>query len=315
MENIYIQWDDEEIISSESGMKSYYLWELKKIGVKIPQGFVLSQKAFLDFIADNGIYSKIEGLLTDFPSDIPGIRDRSQRLCDLFIGVEIPHNMGREINDACNRLSSKQRFQFAVRSSSTIEDLMPAGCAGIYDTFLKVKSNEEVKKAIKRCWQSAFGLRALAYLKKLNLLSTDMNMAILVQKMINPKFAGVMFTIDPVNGDASKISIEYSSGLGDKVVSGQHTSISLLVDKITGWIENLSIVPGRFSMDYGPLTMDQNSPQSIDLEEKYIYQLGDIGKQIEKHFGCYQDIEWAIDKASDEVVILQARPETIWNRK
>lgn len=314
----YITWDYDQAQAQEVGNKAAKIGELKKKGMKVPNGFAITKKAFLDFLIENGIYSKIEALLAELPDDahslgnlIPcqaltatpfekrGINEISQKLTQFFIDTKLSHKMANEITDACNCLADmdKENTLFAVRSSSIREDLDYASFAGLYDTFLN-QSLEDIHEAVKRCWQSAFGLRALVYLKKLNLKiknPTDIAMGVLIQKMIEPAFSGVMFTVNPTTGDASKILIEYMSGLGNLVVSGEVTPNSLLIDKITNQV-------------------DMDTVRDI-LEEGYIYQLTALAKKIEKVFGSYQDIEWAIDKDLQGVVILQARSETVWNIK
>ncbi len=295
----YIKWDYDQTMVAMVGNKAARLGQLRKIGIKVPQGFAITQKAYLDFLTDNGIYSKIKAMLSDLPAELSAIKAKSQGIDALFVKAEMPDEMVKEITDACNRLTSlfKEKIQLAVRSSSIIEDLKQASFAGLYDSFLRLKSQEQVLECIKACWQSTFGFRVLAYLKKLNIGIEDpleIAMGVLVQKMINQGFAGVMFTINPVNGDASKVLIEYSDRPGELVVSGKTTPDSLLVDKITGRIDK-----GKGNL----------------LKEKYIYQLTELAKEIEKNSGCYQDIEWMIDRDSQEVVILQARPETVWNER
>ncbi len=293
----YISWDYDQGMTPYVGNKAARLGELKKMGIKIPPGFVVTKKAFLDFLVDNEIYNQIESQLQHIPADIQGIRSRSDMICNSFTDAEIPNKMAGDIAEAYNLLAGE--VLVAVRSSSIIEDLSQASFAGLYETFLNLKSVAEVKRAVKRCWQSSFNVKVLAYLKRLEIKVKDLSeiaMGVLVQQMINPEFAGVMFTIDPITGDASKIAIEYTHGQGDMVVSGETTPNLLLIDKITNKI-------------------DRAAGDNI-LEKGYclpVCQLTELAKRIEKEFGCYQDIEWAIDRDSGEVVILQARPESVWN--
>ena len=303
----YIKWESERAIASLLGSKSYKLGELRKIGIKTPQGFTLTTKAFLDFISYNGIYSKIEELMADIPSDTQAIEDRSRRLQNLFIETRIPDKVLNEMTIAYNRLTSsfKEKICLAVRSSSMIEDLKSASFAGLYDTFLRVESFNEILKSIKGCWQSAFSSRALTYLKKLNLkikAPKEIAMGVIVQEMINQRFAGAMVTVNPVSGDSSKIFIEYSDKSGEYVVSGKCTPNSLLVDKITNRIDKSTVLKENGNL----------------LDERYIYCLVDLAKKIERNFDSYQDIEWVIEKDGsfpEDIIILQARPETIWNEK
>ncbi|MBU1782286.1 PEP/pyruvate-binding domain-containing protein [bacterium] len=297
-ENAYIIWEYDQTIAEQIGNKAAKLGELRKIGIKIPAGFILTKAAFLDFITANGIYTKLNKLLTHLPFQPEGIKKSSQRMSELFADSYIPTQIIDELASAGNILSAKT---FAVRSSSCIEDLDQASFAGLYDTFHNVSPGNELIEGVKRCWQSAFSLRALAYLKRLDLPIKDLkdlSMAVIIQQMINSRLAGVMFTVSPATGDASKILIEYSAGLGDSVVSGEITPHSILIDKITNQVSR---------------TGEQGSANL--LEERYIYQLTGLARRIEEHFGSYQDIEWTIDSDSAEIIILQARPETVWNKR
>jgi pyruvate,water dikinase len=303
----YIKWESEKATALLLGSKSYTLGELRKIGMKIPQGFTLTTKAFLDFISYNGIYSKIEKLFADIPSDLQAIEDRSQRLQNLLIETRIPDKVLSDITIAYNRLTSsfKEKICLAIRSSSTIEDLKSASFAGLYGTFLRVESFDEVLKSIKGCWQSAFSPMALTYLKKLNLnikALKEIAMGVIVQEMIKQRFAGVMFTVNPVSGDSSKIFIEYSDKSGEYIVSGKCTPNFLLVDKITNRIDKSTVLKENGNL----------------LDEKYVYCLVDLARKIERNFDSFQDIEWVIEKDAsfpEDIIILQARPETIWNEK
>jgi pyruvate,water dikinase len=268
---MYIKWGNDEATRAEVGTKSYYLREVQKLGIKVPEGFTLVTQSFLDFISE----SKIE------------VKDGEKEIEKLFAQAVIPDGIRDEITMAAKEI----RPPFAVRSSSVIEDMERSSFAGLYDTFLNVEP-ENLFEAIKRCWQRAFSSRCLAHLKKMRFKTmevSDMAMAVIIQEMIKPSFSGVMFTVNPVTGDGSKIFLEYTAGLSDGILSGRTNPISLVVDKVTDRIEGEDM-----------------------LGEYHFRELVSLGRRIEKHFGCYQDIEWAID---EEITILQARPETVWNKR
>ncbi|MEW6608971.1 MAG: PEP/pyruvate-binding domain-containing protein [bacterium] len=275
---MYIKWDNEMVTSEEVGNKAANLFELKRINISVPVGFVVTKKAFVDFVATHQLY------------------DLGQNIGHLLVGLEMPDKMSGEINEACQLLSSrvKKESLFAVRSSSSREDLPHTSFAGMYETFLNVEESG-VLKSIKGCWQSAFNPHLLSYLQTLgkgyqNI--QDMAMGVIVQEMINSRFAGVLMTIDPISGDPSKILIEYAKE--QLVTSGEGTPNRLMVDKITNQIDKIN----------GEI-----------LEERYVYQLTHLAKTIEQHFGSYQDIEWAIEQENGELIILQTRPESVWNRR
>ncbi|MEW6620299.1 MAG: PEP/pyruvate-binding domain-containing protein [bacterium] len=275
---MYIKWDNEMVTSEEVGNKAANLFELKRISISVPLGFVVTKKAFVDFVATHQLY------------------DLGQNIGNLLVGLEMPDKMANEISHACQLLSSrvKKESRFAVRSSSSREDLPHTSFAGMYETFLNVKETD-VLKSIKGCWQSTFNPHLLSYLQVLGKGYQDIQeiaMGVIVQEMINSTFAGVLMTIDPISGDPSKMVIEYAKE--DSVTSGEGTPNRLMIDKITNQIDKIN----------GEI-----------LEERYRYQLANLAKRIEQHFGSYQDIEWAIDKENGELIILQARPESVWNRR
>ncbi|MBI4777704.1 PEP/pyruvate-binding domain-containing protein [Candidatus Desantisbacteria bacterium] len=288
-----VQYDDESITPAMVGSKGYYLARLQGMGIRVPQGFILTGKAFLDFLEANGIGH----ILSDIPDDIEGMRRKSEDCLEAFAWARIPDEMSVQIMDACVQLAANS---LAIRSSSIVEDLPAASMAGLYDSFLQVPL-ENVLERVKGCWQSAFGFRVLAYLKGFGFRYkslNDMAMAVLIQEMIPPQLSGVMFTVNPISGDPSKIVIEYSPVL-EGVVSGRVSPVSIIVDKITEKPSPLPSPTGRGGK----------------IDEGYIQQLVTLGKMIEKYFGLYQDIEWVIDDRSSRVIILQARPETIWNKR
>jgi len=276
---MYIKWGVDEATLSEVGTKSYYLKEVKMLGIRTPEGFTLTTQAFLDFISFNEIEDKIKGLLE--------VKEGWKEIEELLALCSFPDVMADEITNACKEI----RTPFAVRSSSIIEDLGRSSFAGLYETSLNVRT-ENLFESIIKCWQSAFSFRCLTHLRKMGFKITEvsnMAMAVIIQEMVKPSFSGVMFTVNPATGDGSKIFLEYSAGLSEGILSGGTSPISLIVDKVTDRIEGENM-----------------------LGEGRLRELVALGRKIEKHFGCYQDIEWAIDS---DIVILQARPETIWNRK
>ncbi|MEW5766492.1 MAG: PEP/pyruvate-binding domain-containing protein [bacterium] len=292
---MYIQWNTDKA-TDELGNKAANLCRLKQMGIAVPEGFTLTKKAFLDFVSGHQIRERIMESLLGLPSDLLAIKERSQDLYSLFNRYEIPDKISKEITQACEALrGSKEKVRFAIRSSAGIEDLSSRSFAGMYKTFLNVETTDEVLRCIKGCWQSAFSFSALSYIKRTNIdikRIEDTAMAVIIQRMIKAKFSGVMMTIDPITGDPSKILIEYTAR--GNVVSGEITPNRLLVDKITHQIDKTI-----------------NSPEAI-LAEEHIFSLQNLAKRIEAHFGGYQDIEWAIDEG---VIILQARPETVWSKR
>jgi pyruvate,water dikinase len=182
----------------------------------------------------------------------------------------------------------------AVRSSATSEDAADASCAGQYDTYLSITGADEVIRHVERCWGSMNTGRALAYRRDQGI--DEPQMAVVVQRMFGARAAGVAMTLNPANGDRSKIAVEAAPGLGEAVVSGEVTPDHFLVDKVMLDIVSTRVADGEAGTCLTP------------VEVKAVARLA---KLVERHYGRPQDIEWAID-ATGGVVLLQARPETVW---
>ncbi len=302
----YIYWDCDKSALAQLGSKAAFLAELNKIEVNIPPGFYLSGEAFLDFLHENNIFDTIKTLLSDIPDNLHAIQKIHQQIADLFVNALIPGAIISSVVASCKKLSSMVPLStdYAVRSSSIIEDLNQSSFAGLYDSCLGIQSCDSVLQSILKCWLSAFNVRSLSHIRKIGLTISDpgdIAMGVIIQKMIKAEFAGVMLTVNPMNGDPSKIVIEYTEGICDLLVSGECVPKSLVMDKISLLID-----------DY------DKSTETTVMDEIYLKELASLAAKIEKHFGCYQDIEWAIDKDNEypgNVFILQARPETIWNEK
>jgi cytochrome P450 len=182
----------------------------------------------------------------------------------------------------------------AVRSSATSEDAADASCAGQYDTYLSITGADEVIRHVERCWGSMNTGRALAYRHDKGI--DEPQMAVVVQRMFGARAAGVAMTLNPSNGDRSKIAVEAAPGVGEAVVSGEVTPDHFLIDKVMLDVVSTRVADGEVGTCLTP------------VEVKAVARLA---KLVEQHYGRPQDIEWAID-GSGAVVLLQARPETVW---
>ncbi len=209
----------------------------------------------------------------------------------------------------------------AVRSSGQSEDGQEASFAGQFDTYLWVTGQDAVLDAVRRVWAGALAGSTLSYRKERDLGEGFTPMCVGVQLMVDARSAGVMFTLDPRTGDRSRIVIESSWGLGEAVVGGEVRPDRLAVNKVTGTltVEELGTkeVEYRFNAVTGgveprPVEAARRSAQSLTDDE--VHELVRLGKQIERFRGAPQDIEWAIDHASN-LFLLQVRPETVWSAK
>ncbi len=242
--------------------------------------------------------------------------------------TEIPANVVRSIKEAYDRLTKNAgagegSLPVAVRSSATAEDLPNASLAGQHETYLWVKGGDQVVHHVRECWASAFAARSLQYRKFKGIDNSGVEMGVVVQRMLNPAKSGVMFTLNPANGDPSKISIDSSWGLGESIVSGSVTPDLYVVDKVT-----LEILTRRVSRKLRERVVladrvtERDVPkerqETSSLNDEEVIELAKMGKGIEKLFGKSQDIEWALEASPDPrrgLFILQARPETVWSKK
>jgi pyruvate,water dikinase len=212
----------------------------------------------------------------------------------------------------------------AVRSSATAEDLPGASFAGQQDTFLWVQGSDEVLKKTKLCMASLFTPRAISYRIKMGFPHEKVLISVGVQKIVDARAAGVMFTLNPTNGDPSKVVIEGNWGLGETVVSGICNPDKYVVDKVTKEIDR-KISAKECECVYDPV---RGGVAHVDtppdrreipcIEDQEILELARYAKRVEEYYGCPQDIEWAIDKHRPfplNIFMVQSRPETIWSQQ
>ena len=311
------------------GGKGASLGEMTSAGIRVPPGFSVTTQAYTDFLDTSKIRKTIFNRLKDVDLKKSGsLETIGKEVREIILAQEIPEKIVEAIRTAYRQLVEKtgvKDLPVAVRSSATAEDLPDASFAGQQDTYLWVTGEESVVKHTKDCWASLFSDRAIAYRLNHGFTHEREKISVVVQKMVHAKCAGVMFTLNPINGDRSKISVNSSWGLGETVVSGTVTPDEFLVDKVTFDILKRIISPKELEhrvnieenrVDIGPVPDDRKNEPSITDDE--LLELCRIGKQIEKYYGSPSDIEWAVDADlpfPESVVILQARPETVWSQK
>ena len=177
---------------------------------------------------------------------------------------------------------------------------------------------------MRRCWASLFTDRALCYRVRMGYSHRDVEMSVAVQKMVHPRAAGVAFTLDPGNGDRSTIAIDSAWGFGEGVVSGEVTPDNFLVDKVMFEISRRTISPKTHEyrlIDGSKVVLTEVEPERVSapsITDAEIKAVARLARKAEKHYGCPQDIEWAIDADlpdGENIVLLQSRPETVWSKK
>jgi len=312
------------------GGKCANLGEMINAGIPVPPGFAITAYAYKRFIEETGIKDKINQVLSEViktraPEEY---EEASKRIRKMIEEAEMPDYIKEEIKKAyielCKRVGLKEpKLPVAVRSSATAEDLPDASFAGQQETYLNVVGVEDVLDKVKKCWSSLFTPRAIFYRDEKGFKHEKVLISVAVQKMVNAKAAGVMFTLHPVTGDESKIVIEGNWGLGESVVSGSVTPDEYVVDKSTMKIVEKRIAKKTVWSTRDPKTGETEIvPLPEELQEKpcltdeEVIELAKLAIKIQEHYGRHMDIEWAIDKDlpfPENVFIVQARPETVWS--
>ena len=220
----------------------------------------------------------------------------------------------------CGRFGAQ--LPVAVRSSATAEDLPNASFAGEHDTYLWIRGPENVVDKMVECWASLYTDRAIAYREEMNFPHDAVWMSVGVQQMIEPRASGVAMTLNPTNGDRSKVTIDAAWGLGEAVVSGEVTPDHFVIDKIVFEIVDRKISSKEIEtvvVDDAVVRrpLDEARASATCLSDEEIKAVARLARQAEKHFGRPQDVEWAIDgdESASTVHLLQSRPETVWSNK
>jgi len=275
----------------------------------IPDGFVITSNAFDLFIKTNNLSEKIYPILKKLNIENTEVLERDAAgIQSLIKEQDIP----KEIRDEISLAYDKLKGRVAVRSSATAEDLPDASFAGQQASFLDVKGTAPLIKKVQECWASLFTARAIYYRATKGFEHEKVLMAVVVQKMVDSKKAGVIFTVNPVFKDKNQIIIEAALGLGETVVSGGISPDNYVVEKKPLKIKNKLIneqVWGLFTSKQGKVIKKDllQEGEEQKLSDKEILDLAKIAMQIEQHYKFPQDIEFAID---DKIYIVQSRPIT-----
>ncbi|MEM4699371.1 MAG: phosphoenolpyruvate synthase [Candidatus Nezhaarchaeales archaeon] len=313
---------------AKAGGKGANLGEMLKIGIPVPSGFVITAQAYQNFIEETGIKEKIYQIISEKIKNVDDpheYEEASKEIRSIIESTPIPREIEEAIRLSYRELSNRigvDEVRVAVRSSATAEDLPDASFAGQQETYLNVKGEEELIKKVIKCWSSLFTPRAIFYRQQKGFPHEKVLMSVVVQKMVNARSAGVMFTIHPVTGDRTKIVIEGSWGLGEGVVSGSVTPDRFIVDKNTLEVVEQQIAEKAVEYVYDPeagatirATVPPERRKQPCLSPEEVRLLAELAIKIENHYGKPQDIEWAVDRDLPfprNIFIVQSRAETIW---
>ena len=327
MSSPYIVWfEDCDASSTRSvGGKCASLGELLHNGFAVPAGFAVTTDANELFLATGDLRRREDELLAGLDYEHMGtLAETSRTMRTLVEEAPVPDDVVEAVLSAYAELATRagaEQVPVAVRSSATAEDLTTASFAGQLQTYLWISGEDAVITHLRRCWSGFFTPEALSYRHGMEIRPEEALMSVAVQQMVDPRTAGVMFTLNPVNGDRSKIMIESTWGLGEALVSGEVNPDRFLVDKVTVDILDRAIASKdleyRRDTENGSVIaapVDDERRTKASLSDAEVTALATLAKQIEKHYGRPMDIEWAVD-AQGEVFLLQARSETVWSQR
>lgn len=318
--------DDVEPQLQTLGGKGASLVTMTAAGMPVPPGFVITTAAYDAFLEESGIAEQIltalKGLDTDDTTQVDRV---SAEIRERLTSAPVPEGVRTATREAHESLMAQcgGEVPVAVRSSATAEDLPEASFAGQQDTYLWIAGYGSVTEHIRQCWASLYTSRAIIYRLKNGIPDEGLSMAVVVQKMVNAQAAGVAITMNPANGDRSKVAVDASWGVGETVVSGMVTPDNILLDKITLQVvtehlgdKHIELVPGTDGLVEQQVPADRAGVRC--LSDADLTAVVTLAKRAEKHYRCPQDIEWALDRDlpdGENLLLLQSRPETVHSSK
>lgn len=301
---------------SIAGGKGASLSRLVNGGFPVPGGFVVTTAAYTACLKANDLEKRIGEILAGIDyDDLDGLETETGKIRESIVGCTIPKDLASEILEAYGNLGDQSYV--AVRSSGTAEDLEGASFAGQYDTYLDVRGEDALLNAVRRCWASMWTARVVAYRQSKGFGHTGIGIAVVVQIMVDPDVAGVMFTGNPMNARADEIVINASWGLGEAVVSGRITPDEYVVGRDSWKVKRktlgskeLRIVRNR---ENGHGTIEESIGEDLQnaytLTDEQAGNLAKMGRNVMDYYdGLPQDLEWALAKGS--FYLLQSRPVT-----
>jgi pyruvate, water dikinase len=307
------------------GGKGASLGELLRAGIRVPTGFAVTTAAFQQTVehltvAGRSIPERVAAL---DPADAEGLAAGTAEVREVLESAPPPAEVAAAVAAAYAALCEEcgdPDLPVAVRSSATSEDSAEDSFAGLQDTYLWVHGAESVLEHVRRCWASLYSVESVTYRLRRGIPETDLGMAVVVQRMVGARSSGVMFTRSPLSGDKSVVAIDASWGLGSAVVSGDVTPDSFVVSKVTGETKRNVATKTRWHRPdpSGSGVVETDVPEELrdrpSVSDDEIAELVATARRVEAHYGCPQDIEWAVNDAG-EVFLLQSRPETVWAAK
>lgn len=306
------------------GGKCASLGDMTKAGVAVPPGFAVTTDAYDALLSHGRIQAQIEAQLNGLDTnDLAAVNTASAAIQSLICATPMPDAVRDAVVAGYEALGPD--LPVAVRSSATAEDLPDASFAGQQDTFLWVVGVDAVLERVRDCWASLYTARAVVYRAQNNIPSDDVKISVAVQKMVNARTAGVAMSLDPANGDRTKIVIDASWGLGETVVSGTVTPDHFRVEKVLMEVlerkiadKQMEMVPDIAAKTAVERDVDADRRTISCLSDAEVIAVAQLAKTLEKIKKTPQDVEWAFDADAPEgenLFALQSRPETVWSQK
>ncbi|EMA60860.1 phosphoenolpyruvate synthase [Halorubrum kocurii] len=296
------------------GGKAASLGELIGAGLPVPPGFTVTAGTYRTFIEEAGIDEELFAAVDVDPEDSAALRAAEETAAELILETPLPDDVREEIVDRYRTMGEDGEEAFvAVRSSATAEDLPDSSFAGQQETFLNVREQDLIRR-VKECWASLFTQRAIYYRQQRGFPHAEVDIAVVVQRMVDAEKSGVMFTSHPSTGDP-QITIEAAWGLGEAVVSGTVSPDNYVYDRERGTVDEVTVADKKVEMVKDPetgetvtLEVDEERRNDRVLSDAEIEDLVALGERVEDHYGTPQDVEWAV--FDGDIYMLQSRPIT-----
>ena len=307
---LVLPFDSSDATLENVGGKGANLSFLTHAGFPVPQGFLLTTQAYNVFIQANDLEEWILQIAGEAKSDdLSALEETSQVIRTRFSEGKMPQDLATAILDVHTQLAGSP---VAVRSSATAEDLPGMSFAGQQDTYLNIRGEDALLKAVVDCWSSLWTARAMGYRVRNHIPHQGAALAVVVEEMVQSEASGVMFTANPLTGSRREVVIDATLGLGEALVSGQvepdHYVVQNPEYQITGKTLGAKAVAVRGQAQGGVVTEEIQAANRQAISDSQILELADLGRKVEAAYHFPQDIEWAF--ANDRLFILQSRPIT-----
>ena len=305
-----------EVDPDLAGAKSANLGRIIDLGLSVPPGAIITRTALRLFLEESGLLKTAQRVIDTHGGEGEQRTGAYKTLCEQVLTSPIPSSVENAVSAVSEDLLAKASYGLAVRSSGVHEDSATASFAGVYDSFLGVRSEEDLWRAIRRCWCGYWSPRAVDYAHKMGVTIDVDGMAVLLQTLVNADSAGVLFTVDPLTGNPWQFVLESSLGLARDLVASTGVSpadrylfewdTGEIVDRKIAEKETILVPSGSGGLDNVEVPSEGRAEPS--LRDGIAIRIAQVGLQIDRAFGARVDIEWVVE--GDDIHIVQVRPVT-----